>query len=247
MAPVAREAGASAAAMHSSEFEEVGNEYRLVRQVTGLTVDDLNVEVRGSTLAIRGQSKEGGRAVEIDLAFILPPDVASESVTAQIKDGDLNVTLTKAPPRTVPVTSHTGGYRKAVLPENVADVVGSYLKEGDLDGVVSMYHPDCKIYFPRDDPPKIGLQGIRDTFGPFMDVKPRLISTVTAKAVLGDFALLQGEWRMEDADGNVVDQGNSVEVVRRLSNGGWGYFIDCPYGPPSPAIVNARSNAEKGC
>ena len=123
-------------------------------------------------------------------------------------------------------------YRKAEHPREVPERVGEYLKEGNLDAIVTMFHPDCKIYFPPDEPPHEGLAGARAAFAPFLESRPTLISQITGEVIIGDIALLQAEWRIEDNDGNVLGAGNSTEVVKRLGNGGWGYFIDCPLGPP---------------
>ena len=34
-------------------------------------------------------------------------------------------------------------------------------------------------------------------------------------------------------DGTVIAEGRSMEVAKKLENGGWGYLIDCPNGPPA--------------
>ncbi|MEM9907588.1 MAG: nuclear transport factor 2 family protein [Cyanobacteria bacterium P01_D01_bin.44] len=124
-------------------------------------------------------------------------------------------------------------YRIAEHPREVSERVGEYLKEGNLDAIVTLFHPDCKIYLPPDEPPHAGHAGVRDAFAPFLEGRPTLISQVIGEAIIGDIALLQAKWRIEDNDGNVLDEGNSTEVVKRLENGGWGYFIDCPLGLPS--------------
>jgi len=33
-------------------------------------------------------------------------------------------------------------------PREIADCVSAYLQEGDLDGIASMFQPDCKIFSP---------------------------------------------------------------------------------------------------
>ncbi|CAM9134615.1 unnamed protein product [Ectocarpus sp. 6 AP-2014] len=117
-------------------------------------------------------------------------------------------------------------------PRDIATCVAGYLQAGDLEGVVSMFHPDCQIFFPPGAPVSLGLDGARAAFKDFIPIKPILKSTVTAEVINGDTALLQADWSLEDADGNVVAQGKSTEVAKKLANGGWGYFIDCPHGPP---------------
>lgn len=124
------------------------------------------------------------------------------------------------------MTATNTNYRKAEKPSDIATVVAEYIKAGNLDGVVSMFHPDCQIFFP----PKAGA---REQFAPFMELRPTLISTVTSEVIVGDTALLQATWKIEGPDGSIVAEGNSTEVAKRLPNGGWGYYIDCPNGPPT--------------
>ncbi len=123
--------------------------------------------------------------------------------------------------------------RVAARPREIADCVGAYLKEGDLEGVVSMFHPECQIFFPPDQPPSVGLAGARKVFSDFVSRRPVLSSTVTSEVIIGDTALLQARWTLSDAAGSVLAEGQSTEVATKLANGGWGYLIDCPLGAPA--------------
>ena len=69
--------------------------------------------------------------------------------------------------------------RKAERPRDVANTVGAYLADGDLDGILSLFHPDCTIYFPPNEPPKKGLEAVKKLFEPFVASKAILKSTVT--------------------------------------------------------------------
>lgn len=120
----------------------------------------------------------------------------------------------------------------AKKPSDIATCVAAYLQAGDLEGVVSMFHPDCQIFFPPGEAPSLGHDGARAVFKDFVPLRPILKSTVTSEVINGDTALLQAKWSFEDADGNVMAEGNSTEVAKKLENGGWGYFIDCPDGLP---------------
>lgn len=122
--------------------------------------------------------------------------------------------------------------RIAHKPREIADCVGAYLQEGDLDGIVSMYHPDCQVFFPLDAPPSIGLSGARSVFEPFIATRPEIRSEVFSEVIVGDIALLRATWSVVAPDGTVLAEGESTEVAKKLDNGGWGYLIDCPYGPP---------------
>lgn len=120
----------------------------------------------------------------------------------------------------------------AEKPSEIATCVAGFLSEGDLEGVVSMFHPDCQIHFPPGEPPASGLDGARAVFKDFVPMRPVLRSTITSEVINGDTALLTADWVFEDVDGNIIAEGQSTEVAKKLSNGGWGYYIDCPNGPP---------------
>lgn len=117
-------------------------------------------------------------------------------------------------------------------PREIADFVSAYLQAGDMDGIVSMFHPDCLVFFPPDAPPGVGLEGARRAFEAFIEVQPKIESNVFSEIISGDTAMLRANWRAITSDGSVMAKGQSTEVARKLPNGGWGYLIDCPYGPP---------------
>lgn len=123
--------------------------------------------------------------------------------------------------------------RIAQQPREIADCVSAYLQEGDLDGVTSMFHPDAKIFFPPDQPPSIGIAGARAAFTDFLEIRPQIKSDVFSEVIVGDIALLRANWSVVAPDGTVMAEGQSTEVAKRLDNGGWGYLIDCPNGPPN--------------
>ncbi|MEM8697175.1 MAG: nuclear transport factor 2 family protein [Pseudomonadota bacterium] len=123
----------------------------------------------------------------------------------------------------------------AYRPCEIAECVSAYLQEGDLDGVVSMFHPDCLVFFPPGVPPSVGLDGARQAFEAFINVRPKIESNVFSEIIAGDTAMLRANWRVIAPDGSVMAEGRSMEVARKLPNGGWGYLIDCPNGPPDTA------------
>jgi len=120
-------------------------------------------------------------------------------------------------------------------PREIADCVSAYLQAGDLDGIASMFHPDCQIFFPPDQPPSNGIAGARAAFEAFIDLRPQIQSDVFSEVIVGEIALMRANWRVVSADGTVLAEGRSTEVAKKLDNGGWGYLIDCPNGPPTLA------------
>lgn len=121
---------------------------------------------------------------------------------------------------------------KAMRPREIANCIGYFLKHGDLDGILSMFHPDCCLVFPRGASPRTGLDAVRKSFEMFVDQRPTLVSKVKGELILGGTALLTADWHIEDGDGNVLDHGSSTEVAKQNQDGSWVYYMDCPFGPP---------------
>lgn len=120
----------------------------------------------------------------------------------------------------------------AKRPRDIAECVSAYLQDGDIVGVVSMFHPDCHLFFPPDEPPHVGLQRVRKAFEGLISDRPQIISVLISEVVVGDIALLSANWRAVTGEGTTIAEGQSIEVAKRLENGGWGYLIDCPNGLP---------------
>lgn len=131
----------------------------------------------------------------------------------------------------------TATYRTANTPHEIADCVAEYLAAGDLEGVLTMFHPECQIFFPADELPKIGIDGAREIFSEFVPARPTLKSTVTSEVINGDTALLQADWAFRASDGSLMAEGKSTEVAKRMSDGRWVYYIDCPLGPPKKTPI----------
>lgn len=124
---------------------------------------------------------------------------------------------------------------KAQRPRDIADCVGHYMKQGDLEGILTMFHPECVLVFPEGAQPISGLEAVRKVFEPFAAMRPTLRSEVIGELITGDFALLRANWAVLGPDGSEVSSGQSTEVARRNPDGSWVYFMDCPFGPPPPA------------
>lgn len=120
----------------------------------------------------------------------------------------------------------------AEQPHQIVQRVTEFINQGDLEGVVTMFHPDCKIVMAPEQPPLKGHDAVRTIFTDYVKNKVKLIGSVSGEMINEELALLQGEWRVEDANGNNIGGGISTEVAKRLDHGGWVYFIDCPIKVP---------------
>lgn len=123
----------------------------------------------------------------------------------------------------------------AERPHQIVERVKEFIKDGDLEGVVSMFHPEVRVAMDPAGAPLEGHDGVREIFKDLVANRVNLKATVSGEMINGDTAILQGEWTMEDDDGNTVMGGVSTEVAKQLDHGGWVYFIDCPLSVPEPA------------
>jgi len=119
---------------------------------------------------------------------------------------------------------------KAMRPRDIADCVGHYMKKGDLDGIMTMFHPDCVLIFPKGAEPVTGLDAVREAFVDFVAIRPTLRSEVVDEVINGDVAMLTANWVVEAPDGSEFARGRSTEIAKRLEDGSWVYFVDHPYG-----------------
>ena len=122
----------------------------------------------------------------------------------------------------------------AERPHQIVERVAEFMKDGDLEGVVSMFHPDVRIAMDPDGEPVVGHDAVREVFKDACANRVILKGTVSGEMINGDTAILQGEWTMEGQDGTPMGGGVSTEVVKQIENGGWTYFIDCPISVPKP-------------
>nr|WP_042295503.1 nuclear transport factor 2 family protein [Nonlabens ulvanivorans] len=122
--------------------------------------------------------------------------------------------------------------RKAMRPRDVANEISECISEGNMENVLDFFHPDYSMSFPPSEPLKSGLDTIRASFQPFIDVGAKLNSTVTGELINGDIAVVQANWNIIDGSGNMMGEGSSTEVLKQRADGSWQYFIDCPLGLP---------------
>ncbi len=74
----------------------------------------------------------------------------------------------------------------------------------------------------------------------YIGLKPHMDVVVHHTTVAGDFALCRSQWRITGTDGNgkpIEVHHHAMEVMRRLPNGEWVFFIDHPWGADSSWAV----------
>ena len=101
--------GSTFAAAPNVDISETVDEYRVRAELPGVSKDDVTVELEQGLLSIRGEKKsrrddksEQGRVLECSYgafsrSFALPQDADSDQISAEFKDGVLDITIGKNP------------------------------------------------------------------------------------------------------------------------------------------------------
>jgi HSP20 family protein len=101
--------GPDAAMAPRVDITETDEAYKVRAELPGVGKDDVTVEVEQGMLSLRGEKKsrrdektEKGRRLECSYgafsrSFTLPPDADAEKISAQFKDGVLDVSIAKRP------------------------------------------------------------------------------------------------------------------------------------------------------
>jgi ketosteroid isomerase-like protein len=121
----------------------------------------------------------------------------------------------------------------AFKPEDVDRLMADAIANKDLAAAVALYEPTAAFILGSGQP-GTGLDVIRDTLSPYMDVEDFRFTELNAYTNEREgLALLIGRWQGQTrtADGTTTEiTGRNVEVVRRQPDGSWLFVIDHPTG-----------------
>jgi len=120
----------------------------------------------------------------------------------------------------------------ARTPEDLDRQFAEALNSGNLDALVALYEPQAALT-PMPDKLVSGTAAIRESLAGFLAGKPHITLTPRLVAQSGDVAVVTAKWElsMTGPDGKPANMtGQSVEVVRRQSDGRWLFAIDLPFG-----------------
>lgn len=103
------------------DIYETDGEYVIYAEVPGISKDQLDIQLNSGTLTIKGEKKNREHEKEVivhkcevspgefNRSFNLPEDADAEKISAELKDGVLELKVGKAEekkPRSVPITVH---------------------------------------------------------------------------------------------------------------------------------------------
>jgi len=102
----------------------------------------------------------------------------------------------------------------------------------DLPALLALYEATATIV-PEPGQSASGIEAVRTALQQYLALKGTLRMETTYLVESGDIALLRGKWLLQGTgpDGKPVEmRGNSIEILRRQSDGSWRFVIDHPLG-----------------
>ncbi len=120
----------------------------------------------------------------------------------------------------------------ARTPEDVDNLFAAALNAGSIDELVALYEPQASL-MPQPGKLVSGTAAIREALAQFLAGKPKMSLSAKLVSQSGDLAVVSAKWdlSMTGPDGKPANMtGQSVEVVRRQSDGRWLFVIDLPFG-----------------
>lgn len=116
--------------------------------------------------------------------------------------------------------------KTASSPEACHSLYVSRLNDGDLDGLVNLYHTQG-VHIRDDGGTAAGPEAIREVHRQFMGMKPNLDSRIVNVVEIGDdLAIVYDEWRLSAVDeaGDPLNmEGTGMHLLRSF-NSGWKFI-----------------------
>ena len=116
-------------------------------------------------------------------------------------------------------------------PEACDRLFVEHVNAGDLDAVLSLYEPACRMV-RRDGGVAQGHGEIREILARLIAQRPRMTAEIVKVVTAGDLAMVYNDWRLSGKrpDGQPVEAaGKALEVVRRQPDGTWRFILDDHY------------------
>lgn len=125
----------------------------------------------------------------------------------------------------------------APAPELVDHLLAKAFNAQDIEAAAALYHSDASVVSlePVHGSTRVvrGAAGIREVMRGYIGLKPHMDVIVHHTTVAGDFALCRSQWLISGTgkDGKPIEEHHhAMEVMRKLPNGEWVFYIDHPWG-----------------
>jgi uncharacterized protein (TIGR02246 family) len=116
-------------------------------------------------------------------------------------------------------------------PEECDRLFGECFNTGDLDGLLALYEPGCRLV-RRDGTVATGHAEIREVLGRLVALRPAFQTRVVSVVAREDVAVVYSDWTMSATPPGappIERSGKAMEVVRRQPDGSWRVAIDDPF------------------
>lgn len=112
-------------------------------------------------------------------------------------------------------------------PEDMSPALTAAFNARDLHAMAALYSEDA-VLIDETGTGHRGVGAIISVLREMLGAGSVMVSTPRFAVIIGDIALSGADWRLEVSDGGETLEGQSLEVLRRQSDGTWRYLIDCP-------------------
>jgi ketosteroid isomerase-like protein len=113
----------------------------------------------------------------------------------------------------------------AKTPEEINHLFRKYMREGDLDAVMSIYDNEA-VFTTAAGELKYGPAAIREQLAAFAAAKADFYFDIKRIIVSGDIALTHNVWAVDVPQ---PTSGYAIEVSRRQPDGTWRWLIGDPF------------------
>jgi uncharacterized protein (TIGR02246 family) len=113
----------------------------------------------------------------------------------------------------------------AKSPEEICCLFQQYMREGDIDAVLTVYDPEA-VFLNQAGEIRKGGEALRQELGPFAATKASFEFNIKQVIQSGDIALMHTEWKVSSPYQLSV---YAIEVARRQADGRWRWLIGDPF------------------
>ena len=121
----------------------------------------------------------------------------------------------------------------ASTPFEIYELFGEYFSAGTIDLLLTLYE-ETAVIVPAPGQQMQGKEAIREVLNGFLALGGTFRMEAPVVIESGDTALLMAKWALTEgksAEGQEVNlSGQTSDVIRLQSDGGWRFVIDCPFG-----------------
>lgn len=114
-------------------------------------------------------------------------------------------------------------------PSELHTLFSKYLREGNLEGLGTLYDENAMFIPGKDQVPVYGRENIKEALKPYLATHGRVERLSESIYENGDIGMIKLLWRLTTEEGDIVE-GEGIGVIKKTPEGKWVYFIENPYG-----------------